>query len=126
VLIERTEYREQAAVAEVLDGDHVFRYCGFSGFAFEGGHIDGVFIGCTFTDLNWYWGIFNSCVFVRATFAKCVFRGTSFPDCRFVDCEFFACQFLEDDLGQCCTAEGARVCGSSADGCIGAEFLFAV
>jgi uncharacterized protein YjbI with pentapeptide repeats len=126
MLIERTEYREQASIVTLFDQENVFRYCEFSGFSIDGGHVDGMFVGCTFRDLDWYWGLFNGCVFVNSKFAKCIFRGTAFPDCRFVDCEFIDCQFLEDNLGgKGCTADGARVYGSTAKGCKGAEFLFA-
>ena len=125
MLIERAEYRDGATLAALLDGDNVFRYCDFSEFSIEGAHVDGAFLGCTFAGLDWYWGLFNCCLFVQARFSSCVFRGTSFPDCRFIDCEFVDCQFLEDNLGGSCKAEGARVFGSTVKGCKGAEFLFA-
>ena len=126
MLIERAEYREQASTAQVLDDDNIFRYCEFSGFSVEGGHVDGVFLSCTFSDIDWYWGLFNGCVFVNCKFGKCVFRGTAFPDCLFVDCEFIDCQFLGDNLsGKGCTAEGAHAYGTTVKGSKGAEFLFA-
>ena len=125
MLIEHAKYGDVAAATEVLDGDNVFRYCEFSNFSVEGGHVDGAFVGCTFAGLDWYWGLFNCCLFVQARFTKCIFRGASFPDCRFVDCEFVECQFLEDNLGKVCSAKGARVYGSTARRCEGAEFLFA-
>lgn len=125
MLIERAVYEDIAAITGELDADNVFRYCEFLRSSIEGGHVDGAFIGCTFEGLEWYWGLFNSCLFVGSQFTKCIFRGTSFPDCRFVDCEFVDCEFLENDLGKGCTAEGARVYGSTAKRCKGAEFLFA-
>lgn len=126
MLIERSEFRDQTAVAKVIDADNIFRYCEFAGFSYDGGHVDGVFIGCTFAGLDWYWGLFNNCLFSQTRFTKCIFRGTSFPDCCFVDCDFIECQFLGDNLsGRGCAAEGARVYGGSAKACKGAEFLFA-
>jgi len=125
MLIEHSKYEDAPAVAKDADGDNVFRYCEFLRFSIEGGHVDGAFIGCTFEGLDWYWGLFNCCLFVRARFTKCIFRGTSFSDCRFVDCEFLDCQFLEDNLGKGCTAEGPRVYGSTVKRCKGAEFLIA-
>ena len=124
MLIEHASYADARAASKALDGDNVFRYCEFLGYRIEGGHVDGAFISCTFQGFDWYWGIFNCCIFVECTFSKCVFRGTSFPDCRFVDCEFLECQFLEDNLGRSCRAEGARVYGGKAEGCKGADFLF--
>jgi uncharacterized protein YjbI with pentapeptide repeats len=122
VLIEHAEYREQRTVANVLE-DNIFRYCTFSGFSFEGGHIDGVFLGCTFCELDWYWGLFNCCVFVETHFTKCIFRGTSFSNCKFVDCEFVDCQFLPDNLGQACSADGSRMYGGTTKNCEGEALL---
>ena len=125
MLFEHAEYKDPGSATKVLNDDNVFRYCEFSGFSIDGGHVDGTFIGCTISALDWYWGLFNCCVFVRTRFAKCVFRGAAFPDCRFIDCEFVECQFLDDNLGKGCSADGARVYGSIAKECKGEEFLFA-
>lgn len=125
MLIEHAAYGDSATVSKVLNADNVFRYCEFSSFSVEGGHVDGDFFGCRFESLGWYWGLFNCCVFVDCKFVRCVFRGSSFPDCRFVDCELVECEFLKDNLGGSCSAERARVYGGTAKGCKGAEFLFA-
>jgi uncharacterized protein YjbI with pentapeptide repeats len=124
MLFERTEYREQEAVAEVLE-KNVFRHCQFSGFSFEGGHIDAAFLGCTFTRLDWYWGVFKECLFVESRFVKCIFRGTAFPGCKFVECQFIDCEFVEDDQGKACSALGAHVYATLSKGGKGGEFLFA-
>ena len=124
MLIEHTEYRDSAPAVKALDGNSVFRYCAFQGFSVEGGHVDGLFYGCTFEGLEWYWGLFNGCVFVQSKFKSCTFRGTAFPDCRFVECEFIECRFLGDNLGGGCSAEGAAAYDSKATHCEGAEFLF--
>ena len=124
MLIERAEYRDQAAAAGVLEGN-VFRYCQFSGFSIEGGHIDAVFLGCAFSGLDWYWGRFKECLFVETRFIKCVFRGTAFPGCKFVECQFVDCEFALDDAGKHCSADGAHVYGVVDKGSRGGEFLFA-
>src|ERR1051326_976880 len=87
MLVENAEYLDANSASLHLNGG-VFRYCEFSSYSVEGGHIDAVFIGCSFTHLDWYWGLFNCCLFVECTFQGCTFRGTSFPDCRFVECKF--------------------------------------
>ena len=125
MLIERANYRDAASVAKVIEDDHVFRYCQFENFSFDGGIIDGAFISCEVLSLDWYWGLFTQCVFIGTKFHQCLFRGTSFPSCLFVDCEFVVCQFLNDNLNASCRAEGARVYGSTEKGCKGEEFLFA-
>jgi uncharacterized protein YjbI with pentapeptide repeats len=122
MLIENTNYNNQQTLSKVIE-DNVFKYCNFSQFAYDGGHIDAVFLGCVFNDIDWYWGLFNGCIFVQTKFEKCVFRGASFPDCKFVECEFIECQFIKDNLGGNCRGEGAKVYGSSAKACIGIEFL---
>lgn len=125
MLIEGTKYVAVTAVSEKLDGNNVFRFCDFHGFSIEGGHVDGAFIDCSFENLEWYWTLFNSCLFVRCRIVSCEFRGIAFTDCRFVDCEFLGCRFLRNNLETVCTAKGARVYGSTAKECEGADFLFA-
>ena len=123
MLIEDISYSEPRVVEQICEGN-VFRHCEFSNFVIEGGHIDGVFLNCNFTNVDWYWGIFNGCVFVEVHFVRCTFRGTSFPGCKFVDCNFLDCYFVDDNLKRGCSAEGARVYGGSAKGCTGAALLF--
>jgi uncharacterized protein YjbI with pentapeptide repeats len=80
----------------------VYRYCDFSNITTEGGDVDGVFIGCTLTNCEWYWGLFVCAVFVNVKFINCTFYGTSFSGSKFVDCEFTNCKFLKDNLGGNC------------------------
>jgi fluoroquinolone resistance protein len=123
MLIENFNYNNPSTISGVLE-ENVFRYCKFSTFTYEGGSIDAVFLGCDFSDVDWYWGLFVACVFIRTRFEKCIFRGSSFPDCKFVECEFIECQFLQDNLGGNCSGGGAKMYGSTTKACIGMEFLF--
>ena len=122
MLVENAEYSEKAPSGKLLNGG-VFRYCRFASFN-EGGHVDATFLRCGFEGVDWYWTLFNCCVFVGCTFTQCKFRGVSFPDCIFVECRFDNCQFLEDNLKGTCSAEGARVYASTATNCVGEEVLF--
>lgn len=122
MLVENTEYAGKAPSGKLLNGG-VFRYCCFTSFS-EGGHVDAAFLRCTFEDVDWYWTLFNCCLFVGCTFTRCKFRGVSFPDCIFVECQFASCQFLEDNLKGNCRAEGARVYASTASDCVGEDVLF--
>ena len=122
MLIKNVHYNNPNTLTEVLE-DNVFRYCKFSMFKCDGGSIDAVFLGCTFSDIDWYWGLFNCCAFIQTKFEKCIFRGSSFPDCKFVECEFIECQFLQDNLGGNCNWDGAKLYGCTAKACSGIEFL---
>jgi uncharacterized protein YjbI with pentapeptide repeats len=105
MLIESTTY-DPASTLRDLDGNHVFRYCAFEGFAEleQRGvvEIDAVFLTCTFTTLDLYGTLFNSVIAANCTFTDCVFRGVSFATCRFVDCTFIRCTFTEDNLAAPC------------------------
>jgi uncharacterized protein YjbI with pentapeptide repeats len=79
-----------------------FKYCEFSGLSPEGEHITSDFISCKFTDIDWYWGIFNIVNFVECHFKNCIFRGTDFASCKFVECTFDNCQFIKDNLNGDC------------------------
>ena len=83
--------------------EHVFMYCDFSNINTEGTIIDSLFQGCRFNNCDWYWGLFNSTVFVEVKFEKCKFRGSSFAGCKFVECEFLDCEFAIDSFNEKCT-----------------------
>ncbi len=87
--------------------DDYYKFCQFFDIETEGGHVTSDFSNCTFTNIDWYWGIFNIVNFVGCTFENCVFRGAAFYDCKFVECEFIDCRFLKDNLNGDCTFEGA-------------------
>jgi len=119
---ENIEYLDAKSASKYLDGG-VFRYCTFSTFEIAGQHICAVFIGCTFQDLDWYWGLFNSCLFVESEFHSSVFRGTLFPNTKFVDCEFAYCRFVKDNLNGDCSAEQAKWYGCTFQECEGIDAL---
>jgi len=84
-----------------LDGA-IFRYCSFKNMILEGGGIDAIIISCEFNNLDWYWGIFNGCLFIDTIFNNCTFRGVGFPGCRFLNCKLNCCKFKPDNFGQEC------------------------
>jgi uncharacterized protein YjbI with pentapeptide repeats len=106
--------------------NEIFRYCHFESAELEGGESDGVFLNCTFQDLEWYWGLFNLALFVECKFERCTFRGTSFTGCRFVECSFDECRFLPDNLGGLCSASETNVYASTAENCEGFNELFSI
>jgi len=97
----------QQNLASINWENEYYKYCQFVDISPEGGHIDADFASCTFTNVDWYWGIFNIVNFVECIFVNCVFMGTSFPDCKFIECEFNNCQFVKDNLGGDCDFDGA-------------------
>lgn len=99
--------------------EHVFRYCEFADIQLEGGHVTSVFLGCDFTNCEWYWGLFNTAIFVDVKFSGCIFRGTAFSGIRFVDCEFENCQFLKDNLGGDCSFNEVSWFANVQKNCIG-------
>ena len=87
--------------------DGYYKFCEFQDISTEGGQVTSDFASCTFTNIDWYWGMFNIVNFISCTFENCVFRGTSFPDCKFIECQFQNCRFIKDNLNGDCTFEGA-------------------
>ena len=67
------------------DEEH-FKYCTFSGLEMEGHTICSDFVGCTFENVYWYWGLFSETNFIACHFNECTFAGTAFPGSRFIDC----------------------------------------
>lgn len=104
--------------------DEFFRYCTFESAAIEGGNSDGVFLSCTFRDVEWYWGLFNLALFVGCKFERCTFRGASFAGCRLVECSFVDCRFLPDNVGGLCTATDTNVYGCSVQNSEGFDEVF--
>lgn len=104
--------------------DEIFRYCTFESASIDGGGSDGVFLSCTFQDLDWYWGLFNMALFVGCKFERCTFRGASFSGCRFVECSFSDCRFLPDNVGGLCTATDTNVYGCTFQNCEGFNEVF--
>ncbi|WP_417071337.1 pentapeptide repeat-containing protein [Niveibacterium terrae] len=124
MLIERAEYGDEQSLLANLEGS-IFRYCAFKNITLDGGSVDAVFLSCELGDLDWYWGVFNCCLFVDTRFEDCVFCGANFVDCRFLNCEFINCRFEENNLGSLCGFEGSQWFSGNAVGCTGLpEYAF--
>jgi uncharacterized protein YjbI with pentapeptide repeats len=104
--------------------DEFFKYCEFLSASLEGGHFDGVYVSCSFKEIDLYWGLFNCAVFVDCGFEHCTFRGTSFAACRLVNCSFKDCHFLKDNLNAVCDAPETTVYDCRAENCDGFDELF--
>jgi uncharacterized protein YjbI with pentapeptide repeats len=124
MLIEHAEYGNEQSLLGHLEGT-VLRYCAFKSFSVDGKNVDAVLLNCKLDGVDWYWGLFNSCLFVDTQFERCVFRGTNFADCRFLNCEFVDCKFEEDNLGAQCSFAGSQWFGGTAVRCTGLpEYAF--
>jgi len=99
--------------------DEYFKFCTFEGLSPEGGSVDSDFHDCSFKNIDWYWGLFNICTFVKCQFANCIFRGSSFPNCLFVECKFTNCHFVKDSLASDCDFDRAAAYGCSLEGTVG-------
>ena len=122
--VDRTFTGTRAVQQALAGNDAVYRYCTFADAELEGVHCDGVFIACTFEYIDWYWGLFNTAIFVNCVWQRCAFRGTSFAGCRIVDSRFENCRFLRDNLQAPCSADDTHIYGSQAMQCEGFATLF--
>jgi uncharacterized protein YjbI with pentapeptide repeats len=118
MLIERKEYSDSSSLLMRLE-DSIFKYCSFKNISVDGKSIDAIFLCCEMSGVDWYWGLFNGCLFVDTQFENCVFRGSNFADCRFLNCQFVNCQFEEDNFGSLCSFEGSKWFECTASGCVG-------
>jgi uncharacterized protein YjbI with pentapeptide repeats len=119
IIVEHIEAMDTEALRTQLSEECVYRFVRFTDISFEGGVVDATFLTCTFTKMEWYWGLFNCVVFVECRFEDCVFRGSAFPDCKFVDCTFARCRFIKDNLGGDCSFERAKWYGCAQTDCEG-------
>jgi uncharacterized protein YjbI with pentapeptide repeats len=99
--------------------ENYFKFCNFADFYIEGRLISSDFNWCSFSKIEWYWGLFTGCNFIYCTFTDCTFAGTSFGDSRFVDCTLVDCTFKKDNLGGDCDFSGAIVYGCSVKNSMG-------
>ena len=74
------------------DENH-FKFCEFRDFSIDGQVICSDFVTCSFSNVEWYWGLFSASNFIDCEFSGCIFRGCDFPDSRFVDCKFTKLSF---------------------------------
>jgi uncharacterized protein YjbI with pentapeptide repeats len=92
-----------------LGEDHVFRYCTFlprQNLSLS--VIYGVFLGCTFQGLDFYWAIFNNALVANSTFDGCTFGGASFHSSQFIECSLKNCAFEADAFGKQCDLQESR------------------
>lgn len=76
----------------------IFVDCTFEKVTSEGAEIDSDFVRCTFDNVDWYWCIGQSCVFIECEFKDCDLRG-SFHSTSFIACKFIHCKTGSDALG---------------------------
>ena len=104
--------------------DNVYRFCDFDGIKSEGNDFGDIFVGCTFKNCSWYWGMFNGATLVNVKFIDCEFQGTAFSGSKFVECEFKNCEFLKDNLGAECSFDGVAWYKCRQNNCVGLEREF--
>lgn len=104
--------------------DSVFRYCDFVGINSEGGDFGTIFVGCTFENCEWYWGIFTCAILVNVKFIGCKFRGTAFSGAKFVECSFIDCEFTADNLQAKCSFNDVAWYKCTQQNCIGIKEEF--
>jgi uncharacterized protein YjbI with pentapeptide repeats len=75
----RSEIVNQERSAAVQWDDNYFKLCNFESFSIEGYVIGSDFVSCSFSNVDWYWGLFSGSNFISCTFRDCIFRGSSFP-----------------------------------------------
>ena len=112
---DESETINAANLAGVNWDEDYFKFCDFEGFSIEGGLVASDFVGCSFSKIDWYWGLFSGCNFIDCSFADCTFAGTNFADTRFVDCKLVNCAFKHDNLGCDCDLSKTIVYGCSAE-----------
>ncbi|MFZ6872920.1 pentapeptide repeat-containing protein [Undibacterium sp. Di27W] len=123
MLFENQDFSSGLKQAGSLD-EHIFRYCEFAGMQIEGGNFTSTFLACCFTDCEWYWGLFNTAIFVDVKFLNCTFLGTGFSGVRFINCEFENCSFLKDNLGGKCAFNEVSWFACTQKNCNGLEQEF--
>lgn len=98
----RSETITSKNLAKVEWDEGYFKFCNFEGFSIEGGLVSSDFHGCTFKEIDWYWGLFSDCNLIDCNFVDCTFAGTNFPGSRFINCKLMNCKFIQDNLGGEC------------------------
>ena len=106
-------------VAGIEWDEQHFKYCTFSGLDIAGHVICSDFVGCTFQNVYWYWGLFTETNFIDCRFEDCTFAGTAFPNSRFVDSTLKDCKFIADNLAAPCSFDNAVAYGCSVVNCAG-------
>lgn len=116
ILVQGEEFTESGRFAS-LPTETVFAYCSFEDLEISKPSVEGAIIGCNFTQVEWYWELFNAALISRAVFEDCVFRGCSFRGVDFIDCAFTRCRFALDNLGGACVFDDCRLVGCVFENC---------
>jgi uncharacterized protein YjbI with pentapeptide repeats len=118
----RLETINSENVADVEWDEGYFKLCAFENFSVDGEVVSSDFVRCSFTSIDWYWGLFPGSNFIGCQFTDCSFAGTGFPDTRFVDCKLVNCRFIQDNLGGECGLAETIMYGCSFENCLGPDF----
>lgn len=107
-------------IVAAIDWDEgYFKFCKVEGLSIGGQQVTSGFVGCSFKNIDWYWGLFSGCNFINCNFADCVFAVTGFADSRFVDCKLVNCRFSQDQLGGDCDFSKRIEYGCSIESSLG-------
>ena len=97
----------------------MFQDCGFECLTIDGLDVDAVFMRCALNRVDWYWGLFNGCLFVDTRFENCKFHGSHFLGCRFLNCVFENCEFGPDNMMKLCDFDDSEWYGCVAINTVG-------
>ncbi len=111
----RSETITSKNLAGVEWDEGYFKFCNFEGLSIEGGLVSSDFHGCTFKEIDWYWGLFSDCNLIDCNFVDCTFAGTNFPGTKFINCKLVNCKFIQDNLGVECGFSETSSCGCSVE-----------
>lgn len=118
MLIEGETFDDDNAPPSPIEwGDTVFRHCTFEEIDLEGVIFGGIMEGCTFSNSEFYWGLFNVALVAGVRFEECRFRSSSFRGSTFVDCTFKECTFELDNLGSDCTIDDCLMAACAFESC---------
>jgi uncharacterized protein YjbI with pentapeptide repeats len=117
----RSQTINSETIANVEWDEGYFKFCVFENFSVEGEVVSSEFVSCSFTNIDWYWGLFSGSNFIGCQFTDCSFAGTGFPDTRFVDCSLVNCRFIQDNLGGACELAETIMHGFSFENCLGPD-----
>ena len=117
VLIDGKDFDPDSDLPKSWLEDGIFRYCNFANLNLDVGGFEETLIGCKFTNVEWYWGLFNCANLLSTRFVNCTFLGSKFADCRLIECKFEDCRFDLDNLGGPCGFRNCLLVDTSFDRC---------
>lgn len=123
-MLVRSETFERADSERVDWSEDIFQFCSFRLIDENTTPLESCYLGCDFLACRWYWGFFNTAVFVNCKFTGCHFDGCKFAGCKFVDCQFSDCVFGIDSFGNGCRFDENKWYGCEQFNCSGFEDVF--